>query len=122
MVKKFDCMSQAKVRGVSELVTVGSRVEVQGDLRKDGVGEEYLQVVLITNLDSGRKMSLPAPICPDKRGMLSDGAPNTAASLEQHAVGTDFEENGADSRVARYLERLASYREVHLPQLNVTHI
>jgi hypothetical protein len=66
---------------VTELITIGSRVEVHGDLRSDALGEGYLQATLITNLDSKRTASLPASPCQGNSGMQSDGAPKTAASL-----------------------------------------
>jgi len=75
-------VTPANIGAVTEIITVGSRVEVQGDLQSDDArGEDYLRAALITNLDSKRTASLPAPICQGKSGMLSDGAPKTAASL-----------------------------------------
>lgn len=111
-------VSHANVGAVTETVTVGSRVEVQGDLRRDADGEEYLQAALIANLDSRRTASLPAPVCLGKPGMLSDGAPNTVASLahlrivdpERH-VRPSSVADGADATVALYLKRIGSHPE-----------
>src|SRR5246127_355032 len=44
--------SHANVGAVTETVMIGSRVEVQGELRTDDAGGEYLHAALITNLDS----------------------------------------------------------------------
>ncbi len=95
-------VTHANVGAVTEIVTLGSRVEAQGDLRSDNGGEEYLQAALITNLDSKRTASLPAPVCLSKPGMPSDGAPNTAASLAhlrivdaERQMGTDSQTDGA---------------------------
>src|ERR1035438_10323464 len=50
-------ISDANVGAVTETMTVGSRVEVQGDPRRDAAGEEYLRAYVITNLDSKRTAS-----------------------------------------------------------------
>jgi hypothetical protein len=77
-------VTHANVEAVKKIARMSSQVEVQGDLRTDGRGQEYLHASLITNLDSKRTASLPAPVCQGKPGMLSDGAPNTMASLAHH--------------------------------------
>jgi len=111
-------VSHANVGAVTGTVTIGSRVEAQGDLRRDDEGEEYLQAALITNLDSRRTASLPAPVSPGKPGMLSDGAPNTVASLAhlrivdaERQVGTSSEADGTGDDIALYLKQIASRPE-----------
>jgi hypothetical protein len=108
--------SQANVGAVTETVTIGSRVEVQGDLRTDDAGQEYLHAALIMNLDSRRNASLPALVCPGKPGMLSDGAPNSPASpvdegslVGEHSVETVSQPDRAGDAMALNLKRLGSH-------------
>jgi hypothetical protein len=75
------CVTLENTGTVREIVTTGSQVEVQGDLRTDRVGDEYMQATLIRNLDSKRTATFPAPNPAGKPGTLSDGAPNTEAFL-----------------------------------------
>ena len=111
-------ISDANVGAVTETMTVGSRVEVQGDPRRDAAGEEYLRAYVITNLDSKRTASLPAPVCLSKPGMLSDGAPNTVASLAhlriadpERQVGTGSQVDNAPDAIAFYLRGIPFYPE-----------
>ena len=108
--------SQANVGAVTETVTIGSRVEVQDDLRTDDAGQEYLHAALIMNLDSRRNASLPALVCPGKPGMLSDGAHNTPASpvdegslVGKHPVETVSQPDRAGDAIALNLRRLGSH-------------
>jgi hypothetical protein len=111
-------ISDANVGAVTETMTVGSRVEIQGDLQRNVAEEEYLQAALVTNLDSKRTASLPAPVCLGKPGMLSNGAPNTVASLAhlriadpERQVGTGSPVDKAPGAIAFYLWGKASHPE-----------
>jgi hypothetical protein len=111
-------ISQANVGAVTGTVTAGSRVEVQGDFQRDATGEEYLLAALVTNLDSKQSASLPAPVCPGKPGMQSDGAPHTVASLAHLRVVDPERQAGAGSQadkaadaIAFYLREIASHPE-----------
>jgi hypothetical protein len=73
------CVTFGNIGAVRQVVTIGCYVEVQGDLRTDRVGDEYMQATLIRNLDSTRTARFPAPSRAGKPGTLSDGAPNTEA-------------------------------------------
>jgi len=75
------CVTLGNNSGVRQVVTMGSDVEVQGDLRTDRVGDEYMQANLIRHLNSNRTARFPAPSRAGKPGTVSDGAPNTEASL-----------------------------------------
>jgi hypothetical protein len=102
-------ISQANVGAVTDTVTAGSRVEVQGDLRRDATGEEYLLAALVTNLDSKQSASLPAPVCPGKPGMQSDGAPHTVASLAHLRIVDPERHGGAGSQADRAADTIAFY-------------
>src|ERR1700758_3886959 len=111
-------LSHANVSVVCELVTIGSRVEVQGDLRIDAAGDEYLQAALVTNLDSRQTASLPVPVCLSRPGMLSDSTPNTMASPAhlgtadgERPTRTGSEAGGAEDVIGIYLKQIASHRE-----------
>jgi len=111
-------VSHANVSAITKIVTIGSRLEVQGDLQRDRAGEEYLQAALITNLDSKRTASLPAPMCLGKPGMLSHGAPNTVASLAHLRIfdaecqgGTDSHTQVSSEVINLYLQQIASQPE-----------
>jgi len=54
--------TSANVLAITEAVAIGSRVEIQGDLRIKETGREYLQAALVTNLDSKRTVSMLAPV------------------------------------------------------------
>jgi len=106
-------ISQANVGAVTDTVTAGSRVEVQGDLRRDATGEEYLLAALVTNLDSKQSASLPAPVCLGKPGMQSVGAPHTAASLAHLRIASPERHGGAGSQADRAADAIAFYlREI----------
>jgi hypothetical protein len=91
-------LTPKNVSAVRQNVTIGSRVEVQGDLRTDGAGEEYLRAQVITNLDSKQTSNLPVPVRPGKPGMLSDGAPRTMASLAHHGPTVEQKHERAGSQ------------------------
>jgi hypothetical protein len=106
--------SHANVGAVTETATIGSRVEVQDELRTDDAGEEYLHAALIMHLDSKRNASLPAPMCAGKSGLLPDGAPNKPASpvhqgsLDgEHPVEIVSQAERAGDAIALYLKRRA---------------
>jgi len=108
-------VTPANVSAITKIVTIGSRVEVRGDLQKDGAGEEYLLAALITNLDSKRIASLPAPVCLGKPGMLSHGAPNTVAFLAHLRIVDAERQSGAGAPtegdadvIDLYLKQIAS--------------
>ena len=100
---------------VAAIVTLDSRIQVSGDLQDGSNEQEFLIAAQITNLDSKRTASLPAPVCLGKPGMLSDGAPNRAASLAHLKI---MEKDGpavsipqGDGRldpIALLLEKMAS--------------
>lgn len=105
-------LSAANHSVVKAMVTVGSRIEVRGDLRTDTNGNEYLERALIINFDSKQSASLPAPVCIGKAGMPS-GAISTAASLCPGTVadtkcraGRDSDSGNEDS-LGVHLEPLA---------------
>jgi len=106
--------SHANVGAVTEILTIGSRVEVRGDVRSAAGEEDYLQAALITNLDSKRTASLPAPVCLGKPGMLSDGAPNTMASLA-HLRIVDAERQ---SRTVSHTDENAEIVDLYIRQMN----
>jgi hypothetical protein len=90
--------SHANVGAVTETVMIGSRVEVQGELRTDDAGGEYLHAALITNLDSRQNASLPAPACSGK-----------ASIATEHPLDTVSEVDRAGDANALYLKRLAAH-------------
>lgn len=94
-------VTHVNVNAVRQIVTISSRVEAQGDLQSDAGGQVYLQAALVTNLDSKRTASLPAPVCLGKPGMLSDGAPHTVASLAHLDASIVDEEERRPSAQAR---------------------
>jgi hypothetical protein len=102
-------ISQANVGVVTDTVTIGSRVEVQGDLRRNVAGEEYLLAARVTNLDSRQSASLPALECLGKPGMLSDGAPHKVASLAHLRIVGPERPEGAGSQADRAADAIASY-------------
>jgi hypothetical protein len=69
------------VRSVRRIARASSQVEVEGELRKDAAGDEYLQALVITNLESKQKATLPTLDGAGETGMLSNGAPNPVTSL-----------------------------------------
>lgn len=75
------CPTLENTSAVRQVVTAGSQVEVQGELRTDRAGDKYMQAALIRNLDSKRTVRFPALSPGGKPGTLSDGAPNTEAFL-----------------------------------------
>ena len=105
--------THANIAAVTAIVTIGSRVEIQGDLRSDSGGEEYLHAALITNLDSKRTASLPAPVRLGKPGMPSDVAPNTMASLAHLRIVHPEREAKEDSPT----NGNAKSAELHLKEL-----
>lgn len=117
---KLDCGEEVRFSAdradlVTETVKIGSQVEISGDLRQDSLGEKYLHVALITNLDSKRTASLPALVCLGKPGMLSVATPKTTASLAHPRVniaekpaGTASEASKDGRLLDRLLEKMAS--------------
>jgi hypothetical protein len=89
------CVTRENVRAVRQIATMSSQVEAQCDLETDAAGEQYLQALQITNLDSKRSASLPASICQGKSGMLSAGAPQSEASLNHCADAVVEEQRDA---------------------------
>ena len=83
------CGTLGNNSAVRQVVTTGSQVEVQGDLRTDRVGDEYMQATLIRNLESKRTARFPAPGRAGEPGTLSDGAPNTEAFLAPSETESD---------------------------------
>ena len=73
--------SHANVGAVTETVMIGSRVEVQGELRIDDAGGEYLHAALITNLDSRQNASLPAPACSGKASIATEHPLDTVSEV-----------------------------------------
>lgn len=110
-------VSHANVGAVTAILTIGSRVEAQGDLRSDGGAEQYLQAALITNLDSRRTASLPAPVCLGKPGMPSDGAPTTVASLAHFRIVDAQRPSGTVSQAEEDAETVDLYiKQITEPQ------
>ena len=100
---------------VAAIVTLGSRIQVSGDLQNGNNEQEFLIATQVTNLDSKRTASLPAPVCLGKPGMLSDGAPNRAASLAHlfmmeggRPARTDSHVKGSPDPIDLLLEKMAS--------------
>jgi hypothetical protein len=71
---------------VAALVTRHARIQITGDLRCDGNGQQLLTSAHFTNLDSNRSTSLPGPVRLSKPGMLLNATPNTTASLALHPI------------------------------------
>ena len=71
------------VSAVRRIARASSQVEVEGELRKDAEGDEYLQASVIRNLDSKQTATLPTLDCAGETGMLSNGAPNPVTSLAE---------------------------------------
>lgn len=101
---------------VTEILEVGSRVEIAGELRNDSLGDQFLHVVRFTNLDSQRTASLPALVCLGKPGMLSVATPKTATSLAHPAFKVisksevDSPREGQEARlIDQLLEKIASW-------------
>lgn len=71
---------------VTAIAAIGSQVRIEGDLQNERT-EQYLLATLITNIDSKRSASLPAPVRLGRPGMLS-GAPSVTASLAHPGCAT----------------------------------
>ena len=67
---------------VSPIVKEGSLVGIKGEDRYDELPDGYLQAILIINLDSGERATLPAPKHQGKPGMWLKSSPTETASLE----------------------------------------
>lgn len=100
---------------VTAIVKINSRIEISGDLRKDSVGEKYLEAALITNVDSRRTASLPASVCLGKPGMLPDGAPHMATSMahlgkmeRERPAGIESDAEGSSDLISLFFEKMAS--------------
>lgn len=124
---------------VTAIVNLNSRIEISGDLRMDRVGEKYLEAAQITSVDSRRTASLSTPVSLGKPGILSDGAPNRAASLAHRGkmgrerpagsepnaeessdlIGLFFEKMASQARPSRYAAD-ENARRRHLPLLRAT--
>ena len=74
---------------VTAILTKGSRVQIEWDAHSGCADDESPCVSLITNLDSKRTASLPAPVCLGKPGMPTITTPTQTASLAH------LEDNGA---------------------------
>ena len=73
--------SPAQLDLIAPIVTLGSRIEIGGDVQYCKDEQRILSAAHITNLESKRTTSLPAPVCLGKPGMLSHVTPTTRASL-----------------------------------------
>jgi hypothetical protein len=100
---------------IAAIVTLGSRIEIGGDVQYSNDEQRVLSAAYITNLHSNRTTSLPAPVCLGKPGMLSDGAPNRAASLAHHHMEEEERPSGSGSQtettpdiIDLFLEKVAS--------------
>jgi hypothetical protein len=73
--------STAQLDLIAAMVTLGSRIEIGGDVQYSNNGQRVLSAAHITNLDSERTTSLPAPMRLGKPGMLPGTTPTSTASL-----------------------------------------
>jgi hypothetical protein len=73
--------SATQLTQIEANITPGSRIEIRGDLRFSTYRQSILSSVRITNLDSNQTISLLAPVCLGKPGMLLHATPTTTASL-----------------------------------------
>jgi len=74
---------------VAALVTLNSRIQITGDLRPSGNGQQLLTSAHFTNMDSNQSTSLPAPVRLGKPGMLLNATPKTTASLALHQIAEE---------------------------------
>lgn len=73
--------STAQLDLIAGIVKLDSRIEIGGDVQYTNDGQRVLSAAHITNLDSERTTSLPAPVRLGKPGMPLDTTPSTTASL-----------------------------------------
>jgi hypothetical protein len=76
--------STAQLDLIAAQVTLGSRIELGGDVQHSNDGQRVLSAAHITNLDSERTTSLPAPLRLGKPGMPIATTPTATASLAYH--------------------------------------
>jgi hypothetical protein len=104
-------LTDANVRAITKILTIGSRVEVQGDFHCERVGEEYFQAALVSNLDSKQTVSVLAPVRLDKPGMPFDATPSKLASLAHpQALGSEGK-NGLEPSGRKSLDALEAQLE-----------
>jgi hypothetical protein len=80
--------SQAQLDLMTEIITLGSRIEISGELQYANHEQAVLGSARITNLDSKQTTSLPAPVCLGKPGMLSGATSTKTASLAPPSART----------------------------------
>jgi hypothetical protein len=88
------------VKAVRRIARASSQVKVEGELRVEGAGDQYLQASMVTNLDSKHTAILPALNRAGEAGMLSDGAPTQVTSpahLNRSEVAPIEKRGGEDS-------------------------
>ena len=73
--------SADQIETVSDIIPLGSRVEISGELDRSDDNRVILNAVYMTNLESNRTTILPGPVRLGKPGMLSDATPTPTASL-----------------------------------------
>jgi len=93
--------SAAQLDLFAAFVTLGSRVEIGGDFQYMNDEQSILSGAHITNLDSQRTTSLPAPVRLGKPGMLLNSTPTTTASLTHLQAQGDERSSGSASHFVK---------------------
>jgi len=91
---------------ISPIIKEGSLVGIEGEDHCDELADGHLKAILIMNLDSGERATLPAPKQQGKPGMWLKLSPTETASLENSNLRMGNEEAGSRRSPAGECETL----------------